>query len=98
MEQPVDVEDVTVEQRLLLRFTVLVKHRVALVVHFDQVVLGTQLELDRGIERLVAGDKLDRVAGHDVLKREQNQRHAQKYRNELQHTFNNVLSHITPLS
>ena len=40
----------------------------------------------------------DRISRHDILKGEQNQRNAQKHRDELKHTFNDVLTHTTPLS
>ena len=35
---------------------------------------------------------------NDILEGEQNQRNAQKHRDELKHTFNDVLTHTTPLS
>ena len=52
-----------------------------------------QGDLGLVVELPLAGDQLDRVAGHDVLQDEQNQRDAEKDRDELQHALDDVLGH-----
>ena len=77
---------------------VLVKDRVAVLVRLDQVIANAKLKLHLGGQSLVSTDQLDRISRHDILEGEQNQRNAQKHRDELKHTFNDVLTHTTPLS
>ena len=98
MKQTVHVIHVTVHERRLNGIAVLVKDRVAVLVRLDQVIAHAKLKLHLGGQSLVSTDQLDRVSRHDILEGEQNQRNAQKYRDELKHTFNDVLTHTTPLS
>ena len=98
MKQTVHVIQVTVHERRLNGIAVLVKNRVAILVRLDQVIADAKLKLHLGGQSLVSTDQLDRISRHDILEGEQNQRNAQKYRDELKHTFNDVLTHTTPLS
>ena len=98
MKQAVHVIQVTVHERRLNGVAVLVKDRVAVLVRLDQVIADAKLKLYLGGQSLVSTDQLDRISRHDILEGEQNQRNAQKYRDELKHTFNDVLTHTTPLS
>ena len=98
MKQTVHVIQVTVHERRLNGIAVLVKNRVAILVRLDQVIANAKLKLYLGGQSLVSTDQLDRISRHDILEGEQNQRNAQKYRDELKHTFNDVLTHTTPLS
>ena len=66
---------------------VLVKDRVAVIVRLDQVIANAKLKLHLGGQSLVSTDQLDRISRHDILEGEQNQRNAQKHRDELKHTF-----------
>ena len=90
MKQAVHVIQVTVHERRL--------NGVAVLVRLDQVIADAKLKLHLGGQSLVSTDQLDRISRHDILEGEQNQRNAQKYRDELKHTFNDVLTHTTPLS
>ncbi len=98
MKQAVHVIQVTVHERRLNGVAVLVKDRVAVLVRLDQVIADAKLKLHLGGQSLVSTDQLDRISRHDILEGEQNQRNAQKHRDELKHTFNDVLTHTTPLS
>ena len=57
------------------------------------MILDAKLQLNLGGERLLATNQLDRVSRNDVLKRKQDKRYAQKNRDELEHTLEDVLSH-----
>ena len=98
MKQTIHVIQVLVHKRRWNGIAVLVKDRVAVLVRLDQVIAHAKLKLYLGGQSLVSTDQLDRVSRHNILEGEQNQRNAQKYRDELKHTFNDVLTHTTPLS
>ena len=83
LEQIAEVVEITVDHRGLDGVTVFIEDDIAVLVRHDQTVSGADVHLRLGIHLLLAGDQLDRVAGHDILHDEQNERDAEEDRDEL---------------
>ena len=74
---------VPLPHRRLNRVSVIVVHDVAVFIRLNETVSGTDVHLRDRVQLLLACDQFDRIAGHDVLHDEQNQRDAEEDRDEL---------------